>query len=91
MYYPLNQYPQEVSTIFQNINDKEPLCKLLNTNALYTNSTTTAVGSLMYQCSSEEYQRYTLISNFLEIENELNRGYFSKKVYSSAELNAYKL
>ena len=94
-YYDLSKYSSELSTLFREIKKQwkntNPICNMIKDYTLHAGKYSDTLTSIIENCSSEDYQYYKKLINFIDLENSLWQPELSDKVFEDPDLNAYKL
>ena len=91
IFYNLWAHRTEITDIMNAVNDKKGICNLMYNNTLYQRNISEIFNTLILQCSTEQIQKYRDLSNFIEVEKELNNGVISSTIYNNRDINTYKL
>lgn len=94
--YDFTDHYMELKDIQTKINTNQInaslFCEWLVKHAKLANQTNSTMDNMIKTCSQPIIDEYSQLSKFIEINNELDNGYISNKVYTlNQELNEYKL
>ena len=71
IFYNLDNYANELTDIMNALKDKEAICQMMYDTTLYQRKTLPIFDTLILQCPIEQAQKYRDLSNFIEVEREL--------------------
>jgi hypothetical protein len=77
--------------LLKTVKNPDPLCTLMYDTTLYHRTIYPDFNDLILWCSTSHIQRYRELINFIEVEEELNKGIVSPTIYANKSINAYKL
>lgn len=92
--YDISKDYDGLKKIFNNIKKtkhKEEFCKSIKKYTLYSNDTNQSLEDIFVSCWSKYYQSFNTLKLFLDIQDQLEKGYIKKSIHQNKELNNYKL
>lgn len=82
---------KEIFYKLQNTSYKEKMCESMKKYILYSNDTHKELENIFITCGDDYYQNYYSTQLFIEIQEQLKKGYINPTVYTNKLLNNYKL
>ncbi len=92
--YDIQQDYKWLIDIFNNLKNtkhKDDMCKSMDKYILYSNDTNEKLENIFIACGDDYYQNFHTLQLFLDIQNQLQKGYINQTVYQNTMLNNYKL